>query len=229
MLDALAASHRVVAVDLPGHGSSPDPPPDYDVADLAGDLGRTLDREGMRRAAWLGYSMGGRMALAAAILRPDRVERLILESASPGLAKPEERMRRRRSDEELAERLLEGGLESFVDDWMELPLFRSRRKLPEGVLEQERSRRMENRASGLAAALRTLGTGGQPSFWDRLAEVRVPTLVLVGAEDEKYLRLGRRMVAALPDARLRVIPDAGHTVHLERPDRWIEAVRGFLR
>lgn len=221
-------------MDLPGHGSTPDPPPDYDVARLADDLGRVLDREGLRWAAWMGYSMGGRMALAAAVLRPRRVERLILESASPGLAGRDARMRRRRSDEELARRLLEGDrlgadLESFVDDWMALPLFASQRKLPDEVLDRERRRRLRNRPSGLAAALRTLGTGAQPSFWDRLDEVECPTLLLAGEEDEKYVGLGREMAAALPDARLRVVRRAGHTVHLERPTRWLQVVRGFLR
>ena len=73
-----------------------------------------------------------------------------------------------------------------------------------------------------------MGTGALPSLWDELPELAVPTLVVVGELDRKFVDIGERMARAMPDARLVVVPGAGHTVHLERPGAWLEAVTSFL-
>lgn len=230
ILAGLARSVRVLAVDLPGHGESDrsTDPARYEWGRVLQDLVDVLDAEHVRRADWVGYSMGGRLALAAAVLRPDRVRRLVLESASPGLAAAEDRARRRRQDEALARKLEAGGIEGFVDSWMRLPLFASQERLPGTVLRDARRRRLRNDPGALAAVLRGLGTGVQPSFWERLGEVRAQTLLLTGALDEKYEGAARRMLAALHRARHLSVPAVGHTVHLESPRGWLEAVRPFL-
>ncbi|HSR42395.1 MAG TPA: alpha/beta fold hydrolase, partial [Longimicrobiales bacterium] len=125
ILHGLSDSFRVLAVDLPGHGGSPDPPEDYSVKKLVRDLGRLLEREGLERAAWIGYSMGGRMALAQTILAPESVDRVVLESASPGLSTEAERAARRESDRKLASRIRSRGMEAFVEEWMAQPFFRT--------------------------------------------------------------------------------------------------------
>ena len=79
-----------------------------------------------------------------------------------------------------------------------------------------------------AASLAGVGTGALPSLWDELPELAVPTLVVVGELDRKFVDIGERMARAMPDARLVVVPGAGHTVHLERPGAWLEAVTSFL-
>ncbi|HSR41195.1 MAG TPA: alpha/beta fold hydrolase, partial [Longimicrobiales bacterium] len=179
-------------------------------------------------AVWIGYSMGGRLALAGGVLRPDRVAALVLESASPGLAGPDERAERRALDEERARTLEEGGLEAWVDAWMSLPLFASQRELPEEVRARERRRRLRSSVEGLAWSLRELGTGSQPSFWDDLPGLDVPVLLLTGARDEKFCDLADAMASKLPRARRATIPGVGHAVHLEAPDAWLEAVGDFL-
>jgi 2-succinyl-6-hydroxy-2,4-cyclohexadiene-1-carboxylate synthase len=230
ILAGLGRGLRVLAVDLPGHGESgrSTDPARYEWGRVLQDLVDVLDSEKIRRADWVGYSMGGRLALAAAVLHPDRVRRLVLESTTPGLAAPEDRARRRRQDEALARRLEAGGIEGFVDFWMHLPLFASQERLPATVLRDARRRRLRNHPGALAAVLRGLGTGVQPSFWDRLGEVQAETLLLTGALDEKYEGVARRMMAALHRARHVTVPTAGHTVHLESPRGWLEAVRPFL-
>lgn len=224
------SGRRVVAVDLPGHGRSeaPTDPDRYAMERVVEDLVQVLDHLEIPRADWIGYSMGGRVSLGGAVLRPRRIRRLVLEGASPGIADPEEASARRRADEALADAVLSDGLEAFVDAWMDKPIFRTQRRLPEERRARERRRRMACRPEGLAHTLRGLGTGRQPSFWSALPEVRAPTLLLTGADDEKYARIAQEMAERIPDAAHVPIPEAGHAVHLERPSAWLREVVSFL-
>lgn len=228
ILSGLAAHHRVLAVDLVGHGRSSRPHDRrrYALDEVLSDLLEVLDAADVERARWVGYSMGGRVALAAAVFHPERVGSLMLESASPGLDTEVERAERRRADEALARDLEKEGIEPFVDRWMAMPLFSTQRALPDDVLHRARERRLSNDPRALAACLRGLGTGAQPSFWDRLRELSVPTLLMTGEEDRKFTTIARQMTEVIPDATVEVVPGAGHTVHLEAPDAWLDAVRG---
>jgi pimeloyl-ACP methyl ester carboxylesterase len=88
---------------------------------------------------------------------------------------------------------------------------------------------LRNNPEALAACLRGLGTGTQPSFWDEISRIGVPALLLAGEEDQKFSELARRMAGLIPEAELRLIPRAGHTIHLENPFAWLAAVRTFQR
>lgn len=220
----------MVAVDLLGHGDSEAPanPARYSVSAMVADLLEVLDTLRIPSATWIGYSMGGRVALAAAILRAERVRGLVLESASPGLAEEAERRRRRADDEALAQRIEHEGLEAFAAAWEQLPLFASRARLPEATRAALRRRLLANRPEGLAACLRGLGVGAQPSFWDDLLHVSTPTLLAVGALDGKFRGIAEEMRRRLPESSATVVPDAGHAVHLERPAEWLDVVRPWL-
>lgn len=230
LLERLSHGRRVIAVDLPGHGESDAPaePGRFAFAAIVSDLADLLDALEVASAVWVGYSMGGRLALGAGLLLPDRVSRLVLESASPGLATEQQRTERRSSDELLARRIESSGIGEFVREWEELPLFATQRRLTPGVRAEIRSRRMTNRPEALAACLRGLGTGMQPSVWEALEHVAAPTLLIAGEEDRKFVRTNERMLEALPDARLEVIPEAGHAVHLEQPEVWASVVKSFV-
>ena len=104
----------------------------------------------------------------------------------------------------------------------------SQRRLPTPVLEAQRAQRKASDPGGLANSLRGAGAGVDESVLHRLAGLIVPTLVVVGALDEPYVALGRSMQQVLPDARLTVVADAGHAVHLERPDALADTVLAFL-
>ncbi|MEK9509665.1 2-succinyl-6-hydroxy-2,4-cyclohexadiene-1-carboxylate synthase [Gemmatimonadota bacterium Y43] len=223
----LSRHRRVIVPDLPGHGRSdrPGSPDRYGVLEVAGALARMAEGLRLGAADWLGYSMGGRIVLAGAaegLLDP---RRLILESASPGLETEAERAERRAADERLARRLEVEGLAPFVDDWLALPLFAT---LSPDARERARRLRLANDAHALAACLRGGGTGVQRSYWRDLPQVEVPTLVLTGARDPKFTRLGHRMATALPFARSEGVADAGHAVHAEAPDAWARAVTGWV-
>jgi 2-succinyl-6-hydroxy-2,4-cyclohexadiene-1-carboxylate synthase len=226
----LTSDRRVILVDLLGHGRSDRPtnPGRYALSEVLRDLAEVLDALEFGRADWLGYSMGGRLALAAAVLMPERVSRLVLESASPGLRNETEREERRRTDGKLAGRLERDGIDSFVKLWMALPLFRTQRRLDPDLLKAESARRRTNDPHALAACLRGFGTGLQPSFWSELPEINAPTLVMVGEEDPRFAEVGREMSSLFPDGRISSFPDTGHAIHLERPREWASAVGSFL-
>jgi len=230
LLPALTRRHRVIRVDLLGHGESDAPadPVRYGFAACVDDLARLLDRLDLDRCACAGYSMGGRLALGLAVTQPTRIGALVLESASPGLAADAERAARRTSDAALAARIESDGVAAFVDAWMRQPLFASQACLDAATLAGERAARLRHPAHGLANCLRGMGTGVQPSFWGALSGLPMPVLLVVGAEDDKFRRIAGEMQAQIPQAAVVVIRGAGHTAHLEQPAAFAEAVLEFL-
>lgn len=221
--------HRVIAPDLPGHGGNlPQDPAAYDMDRIAEALADLIDREVGGPVHLLGYSMGGRLALYFAQACPEKVRSLVLESASPGLATEAERSARRAADDALADRIEAEGIPAFVTFWESLTLWQSQERLAEDVRQGLREKRLQNNASGLAHSLRGMGTGVQPSLWARLPDVTLPTLLIAGAEDAKFAAINRQMAAAMPNARLVVVPEAGHTVHLEQPERFAAELLTFL-
>lgn len=219
-----------VAVDLLGHGASdcPADPERYRMERCVEDLVALMDRLDVRRAAVLGYSMGGRVALRLALSAAERLWALVLESASPGIEDACEREARARSDAALAEGIERDGVEAFVERWQALPLFATQARLPADVREELRQQRLHNDPRGLANSLRGMGAGQQEPVLACMGGIRVPVLAIAGALDEKYCALAQRMAAALPYARTEIVPDAGHAVHLEQPAAFAGAVRSFL-
>lgn len=229
--EALAPTCPVIAIDIVGHGRS-DAPADlarYQMRRVVDDLVAVLHALGHERACWLGYSMGARTALQVGVHRPDAVSALVLESGTPGLATAEERADRVRSDEALAQRVEREGVEAFVDYWESIPLFASQRTLPASRQAAIRAGRTANQATGLANSLRGMGTGAQEPLFQRLAEVRVPVLLLAGSLDAKFVAIGQEMARALPDGTMHVLPGVGHAAHLEQPEAFTALVLPFVR
>lgn len=229
-LPALAARFDTIAIDLPGHGATDAPwdPARYRMPRVVADLAVLLDRLSVGSAAWLGYSMGGRVALRFAVARPAQVAALILEGAAPGIAGAAERAARVRDDEALAASIERDGVTPFVDRWEALPLFASQARLPAIVWRAQRQQRLAASATGLANSLRGMGQGAESPLHDRLRAISAPTLLLTGALDTKFERLAREMAAAMPHARVEAIPGAGHAAHLEAPERFLIGVLRFL-
>ena len=226
----LRALGSTLAVDLPGHGASP-VPPDAAQGSLGACLGQlqaVLAQRGIARAWWLGYSLGARVALSMAVTHPQCVAGLVLESGTAGLEHAAARAARQAQDEALAADIERDGVPAFVERWLALPLFAGLRRLPAEAYAEQRRRRLGHSAAGLAAALRGLGSGVMPPLWRRLGELAVPTLLIAGAEDEKYVALGRRLHAAIPGSALHSVPGAGHVPHVEQPQAFLEIVAEFL-
>lgn len=203
------------AVDLPGHGSA---------ADLETDLwgcATHLVTEG-EQATYIGYSLGGRVGLHAALIHANKVQRLVLIGATAGLESSSDRDVRREADNELASRIESLGVPSFIDEWLAKPLFA-------GLTDEtsQRADRLRNTAEGLASSLRMAGTGTQDSLWERLSEIKVPVLVIAGESDKKFRAIGEHMVEYFPDSSLEIIQGAGHPVHLERPESTAEVIASW--
>jgi 2-succinyl-6-hydroxy-2,4-cyclohexadiene-1-carboxylate synthase len=205
------------ALDLPGHGDAADVHGvGGEAITFAGCVSHVLDRA-PRRFVLCGYSLGGRVALHVALAAPERVARLVLVSTTAGIEGASERAERSASDHRLADELERGGwagFDSFIERWRTQPLFAAD-PAEVGALAREDQRR--NRPDALAAVLRGLGTGEMSPLWEKLPELTMPVTVLVGDRDAKFLALGERMVALLPDAELVIAP-GGHGLPLENPE-----------
>lgn len=200
------AGRECVVVDLPGHG---------DAADVAADLPRTaaMLAQSPGRAIYVGYSLGGRACLHLALRHPEMVERLVLIGANPGIEDPAERAARREADEQAATRILQVGVQVFLQEWLSQPLFAGL-----NVTARDRAERLRNTPQGLATSLRLAGTGAHDPLWPRLGKVTVPTLVLAGEFDDKFSRIGQRVAASVQRGSFASIPGATHAAHLQRPN-----------
>ena len=212
----LPSGASLVTPDLPGHGSKR-LLRDLSAYSLPAHLAIVSEAATAPQFTLLGYSMGGRLALHWAIAHPERIRRLILVGASPGLATPEQRDERRLGDATLAEFIRTRGLEAFFKYWHNQTFFQPMLRLPKERLDPILARRAQNDPEGLALSLENVGTGTLPSLWHRLKEIRFPVDLVSGEHDVKFTRLAHEMGTHLPKARHSLIEDAGHAVPLEKP------------
>ncbi|HEY7628467.1 MAG TPA: alpha/beta fold hydrolase [Ilumatobacteraceae bacterium] len=208
--------YEAVVVDAPGHGDSA--AVHVDLPHAAGLL-----TEMCGPAVYIGYSMGGRLCLHAALSDPARVAALALVSASPGIADDAERAMRRDADMNLAGHLREVGVDTFLDEWLAQPLFAG---LP--VDAAQRADRLRNSSEGLASSLRLAGAGAQASLWSHLSSLAMPVLAIAGAADAKYAAIAQQIATAVPRGRSELIDGAGHATHLQSPQRVLAALRAWL-
>ncbi len=201
--------YRPLALDLPGHGAA---------ASQQAPIGfeqcvRAVLGAAPQRFALCGYSLGGRVALHVALAAPERVARLCLIAANPGIEDAGERSERRAADERLARRLESEPFEDFIESWRTQPLFAAD---PPRVGELARADQRRNDPRVLAAVMRGLSTGAMEPFWDRLGELSMPVALLSGARDQKFTGLLARAQLLLPRAQLTVL-EGGHGLPLEDP------------
>jgi len=227
----LNEDRTIYLIDLPGHGETGllDDVSLYGFEETIDLLRNFLIHSNLDQVDLLGYSMGGRIALGFAIRYPELVKKLVLISSSAGLTTTSEQQMRQRTDNALANQILEEGIEVFVDDWMQQPLFASQLRLDPTIIEKQRQQRLRNSPEGLAASLRGVGTGSQPSLWDQLELVTAETLLVVGEDDSKFRRLAMKMAAGIPKSAISVIDEAGHATHLENISASTQTIRSFLR
>jgi len=230
----LAALGRTVLPDLRGHGGSTNTgdPAGYTLEQLADDLLAFLAAEGLSGCDLLGHSLGGMVVLRAALAAPERIGSLILMNTAaraPDLPIASYRLAR--------QVVANGGLEALLAALRSLP--------PDSPARSAADRRLEAawgegywtewRAPNYRAmdpvAYAALGDAlfGQAPLTDRLGAIRLPTLVLVGAEDEGFLATSAELAAGIPGARLATIPGAAHQPQLEAPAAWLAEIRAHLR
>jgi pimeloyl-ACP methyl ester carboxylesterase len=218
-LESWSGRFRLHAPDLPGFGGKPLEPREYAFADEAVAV---LDEGGVERAAVVGSSFGGRIALETALLHPERVVVLVLVAAALPDSEPSERLRAagEQEDELVGRGQLEAAARLMVETWVPDAPAAVRRYVHDAQLAAYRLQ------EGVEASLRPL----EPPLPDRLAEIDVPALVLYGERDLPDFRsIAERLAAELPRAEGPVaVPGANHLPNLERPDAFDALVLPFL-
>lgn len=229
--ERLAKGRFLILPDLPGHGGSGVSPSRAEMAVGATSdaLAEVVTREcGRRRTALLGYSLGGRVALDFACKHQELLSCLILEGVSPGIEAEDARRERRAEDEALADEIELRGVEWFVDQWQENPLFSTQKDIPRGAFENVRRDRLSNSANGLAMSLRGAGIGAMVPLWDKIDRLAIPVLLVVGRKDRKYSVIAESMRERIPGSAVAKVDGAGHCVHLERPQEFAALIERFL-
>jgi 2-succinyl-6-hydroxy-2,4-cyclohexadiene-1-carboxylate synthase len=210
-------SPQIISVDLPGHGESAS-----EEANLWQAAQQIVELCG--EATYVGYSLGARVALHCAVQSPSSVKRLVLCGATPGLRTIDEREARRIADENIARTIERTPLQDFLKDWTSHALFNG--YVPD---ENDLSARLNNKPSGLAMSLRTMGTGTQENLWSKLPSLTMPVLLVTGQDDEKFSHIAQEMKDLIgPSATHTQIPHSGHAVPFQKPTEFISVVSQFV-
>lgn len=221
-VEALARSHRVLRIDARGSGGSPPPSTPYDSRR---DVLSVLQHEGLERVCLVGQSGAAARALDLALLEPDAVQALVL--VAPGLSGfpfPPEEVERFAAMETTAR---ERGHAAAVELMLEDPYFAGIRDRPE-LRPRVRALLLENDAMWDPRLVEHARPVAEPAV-DRLDQVTVPTLVVIGDRDLPHIReIARKLAREIPEARLVEVEGAGHLVPLESPEPTTRAIRSFV-
>ncbi len=224
-VDALAETHRVLAVDLRGFGASSVTKGTVTMDRFADDLARFLDVLKVDEPIRLGgLSMGGYVALAFARRHARRLARLILFDTRAAADPPEVAAKRLAT----AESVLNDGAEKMVDAMIPVLFARKSLEQKRDLIDAVRRTMLATDPHGIAAAAR--GMAKRPDSTSLLPSITVPTLVLVGLEDRPSPPEEMRQIAeAIPNGHMVEIPEAGHLTPLEQPERVNQELTTFLR
>ncbi|MGX1167373.1 pimeloyl-ACP methyl ester carboxylesterase [Bradyrhizobium sp. USDA 372] len=212
-IDALAKDHTLILWDMRGHGQSdyPDDANAYSEALTVGDMAAILDAVGAKRAIIGGLSLGGYMSLAFYRAHPERARALLIIDTGPGFRKDDAREAWNARALATAERLDREGLDVLK------------------AATRERATARHRNARGLALAARGMLTQRDARVMELLPDIRVPSLIVVGADDTPFLAASDYMAAKIPGAQKVVIPAAGHAVNIDQPQAFVDAVAPFLK
>ncbi|HLO49753.1 MAG TPA: 2-succinyl-6-hydroxy-2,4-cyclohexadiene-1-carboxylate synthase [Kamptonema sp.] len=227
VISLLSENFYCLAVDLPGHGKTRAIGGEdyYTMSNTAEALITLLDDLKIEKCFLFGYSMGGRLALYMSLYFPSRFDKVVLESASPGLKHKSEREQRLQADLQLAYKLETSNFKDFLLNWYSQPLFKSLKDYPD--FEQLIEGKLDNNPIELAKSLRNLGTGNQPSLWQQLEKNKIPLLLLVGEYDDKFIDINTQMASLCPTAKLEIIPKTGHNIHWENMNELVALMKQF--
>ncbi|BAZ11002.1 alpha/beta hydrolase fold protein [Calothrix sp. NIES-4071] len=224
VVSLLSSSNKFsfLTLDLPGHGKTQVLGGDnyYTMEFIAEGIINLLNELKIYKCFIVGYSMGGRLALYLALNFPERFLKVVLESASPGLSTQSQRLERVKSDKQIARKLnrinTNEEFAAFLSAWYNQSIFgniKNHSKYNDLI-----ATRMENNPFELAKSLCWMGTGTQPSLWEKLQSNILPMLLLVGEYDKKFIDLNTKMAKMCKSCQLDIILGAGHNIHFEQPE-----------
>ncbi|MBD2357414.1 2-succinyl-6-hydroxy-2,4-cyclohexadiene-1-carboxylate synthase [Tolypothrix sp. FACHB-123] len=228
----LSNEFSYLTIDLPGHGKTQVLGSDecYTMPYIAQALINLLDELQINTCFLVGYSMGGRLALYLTLHFPERFSKVVLESACPGLPTEAERLARIQQDYQIGRKLIRSlepdDFAEFLANWYSQPIFGDIKNHPKYELMIES--RLQNYPLELDKSLRFMGTGYQPSLWDKLNNIQNPLLLLVGDLDEKFIDINQKMAEVCSFSQLKIIPNSGHNIHFENTSEFVQNLKMFF-
>ena len=223
-------------IDLPGHGKTQIFGSDeyYQMPNAAKAFMKLLDelleKLNLNQCFLIGYSMGGRLALYLALNFPQYFTKVILESASPGLATEPERLGRMKRDAQIARKLSRTinpeDFTLFLTNWYSQEIFgdiKTHTQFSELIKQ-----RLQNDPKQLVKSLKMMGTGVQPSLWSKLETNNVPLLLLVGELDPKFVEINTKIQQKAKYSQLEIVRDTAHNIHFAKPLEFVSVVKNFF-
>jgi len=222
--------YQLILIDLIGHGESDKPKGRkyYSLNVMLRHLNKIISKLGIKKYSILGYSMGGRIALAYALLYAKEIDNLILESASYGEEGFLYRLNRRRNDLNLAKSIETHGIEWFSKYWSNLNIFESQRNLPPDVINKINKRRLANSTRALSNTLKSTGQGKFPCLKNQIVKLDIKVLYISGEYDKKYKLIGKNFKKLNSKVMNVVIDGCGHNTHLEDTNVFVKVLNKYL-
>ncbi|MQS88417.1 2-succinyl-6-hydroxy-2,4-cyclohexadiene-1-carboxylate synthase [Lactobacillus salsicarnum] len=194
---------------------------DFVQANQINDLESIFAKLKLTKINLVGYSMGGRIAIAYALKYQSRLNKLILESTTAGIEDSQARKIRQDHDAKLAEKVLKFGMEKFIVDWENMPLFKTQKDVNDTSFMFMHNQRLHQNHNNVAYSLLKMGTGSQPNYWPTISNLgRLKVYIIVGASDSKFVQIGERLSQHINNSQIFIVENAGHNVHFELPEEF---------
>jgi 2-succinyl-6-hydroxy-2,4-cyclohexadiene-1-carboxylate synthase len=230
IMQILPTKYQIIAVDLVGFGRSsvPDNSKYYSQTFQVKLLDEIINNVQSKDVFIVGYSMGGRLALSYVAKYFSKLKGLVVESSTAGIIKTSDRVERIKSDEELAAYIESNKINKFVERWTSLELFNSQKKLPKEKIEKIKAEKLNLNPIGLSNSLKGFSTGRMNHLWNVLPNIYIPVLLVTGELDNKYCEINSKMNKKFPESSHQIVKEAGHNVHLEKPNEFVNLLHKFF-
>ena len=219
-------SKWIIIIDLPGHNKSKfnNLNEEYSINDFCNELYLFFSDNNIRKIDLLGYSMGGRIAIAFSSKYPNLINSLVLESTSLGLDSKSSREERYNEDLELCKEI-ENNFNAMIDDWELKVLFKDQKKRNYILWEKQRNIRLNHNQKQLSKALRAFSVGAMPFYEESFKYFIFPIFIICGTDDSKYIKLGKEMMYMNKNVKQYIIAKASHNTHLENPSMFLNILK----